>query len=128
MEKVLIKLTLSPYRNYKESDIIDYEIINLAIVEILSSFLRLYSNEYVSFYDCGGGRYKLSRINMIIITDQNIIDGYQSLFDSKIIEHNSYIYNIIINKLMNIGNESEDFDIEPTEDEIVEKWNSIKLC
>ena len=64
---------------------------------------------------------------MIIIKDQNIIDAYQLLFDNEIIEYSYYIYDIIINKLMNIGNKDEDFEIEPTEDEIVEKWNSIKL-
>lgn len=126
MEKVLIKLTLEPHGNYNGANMVDYKIINLETAEIISYFLRLYQNEYISFYYGEDGDCELSRVKMTIIKDQNIIDAYLLLFENDIIEYSYYIYNIITNKLMNIGNEDEDFEIEPTEDEIVEKWNYIK--
>lgn len=126
MEKVLIKLTLCPYGNYSGANMIDYKLINLETAEIILYFLRSYQNEYISFYDGEDEQCKLSRVKMTIIEDQNIIDAYLLLLENEIIENSYYIYNIITNKLMNIGNEEEDFEIEPTEEEIVEKWNYTK--
>ena len=127
MDKVLIKLTLSPHGNYSGANMVDYKIINLETAEIISSFLKLYQNEYISFYHGEYEECQLYRVNITIIKDQNIINAYQLLSENEIVEYSYYIYDIITNKFMNIGNADEDFEIEPTEAEIVEKWNSIKL-
>jgi hypothetical protein len=105
---------------------VDYKLINLETAVIILSFLRSYHNEDIYFYDGKDENCKLSRVKMTIIKDRNIIDAYLLLSENEIIEYSYYIYDIITNKLMNIGNEYEDIDIEPTEEEIVEKWNSIK--
>lgn len=125
MNKVLIKLNLCPHGNYSGANIVDYKLINLETAEIISSFLRLYQNEYISFYYGEDDGCQLSRVNITIFEDQNIINAYQLLIDNNIIENSYYIYDIITNKLMNIGKEEDDFEIETTEEEIVEKWNII---
>lgn len=123
MERVLIKLTLWPYGNYSGAAMVDYKIVNKETAKVISDFLKIFGDNDITFFDGRDNDCKLSRVNMIIIDDQNIMNAYHLLSENNIVDGTYYIYDIVVNKLMNIGNIDE-MAFEPTEEELIKKWNS----
>lgn len=120
MTKVLIKLMLYPCRNYCGALMADYKLINRETALIIKDFLNKYHDCSISFYYGDDGNCKLSDVDIIIIDDQNIIDAFILMQNRGIIESSYYIYDIITTKLMNIYLNDDNYEHEPSEEEIIE--------
>jgi len=130
-KQTLIKLTLNPRQNYHGPVMVDYKIVNGHTATILREFVHRYKKEIISFYNGTDESCNLECVTIEIFEDSETVNAFNLLNQQGVIVSSFYIYDIIVEALMIINEDQDEYAGEffgnVSDDQIAKQWSRLQL-